>query len=131
MAEGLNRVILLGNLGQDPELRFTQNGQGVLNLRMACSERFKDRDGEFQERTEWVTVTVWGARAAALSKLLNKGEAVCVEGRLQTRSWEKDGVKRYSTEVVANNVVMLGGAQKKQQQEAYDGPSAADDDIPF
>jgi len=131
--EGLNRVTLIGNLGQDPELRFTQGGQGLLNLRMACSERFKNREGEAQERTEWVTVVVWGNRGEALSKILKKGEGICVEGRLQTRSWEaKDGSKRNSTEVVASNVVLLGSGKGKsnESKEPYDGPSG-DDDIPF
>lgn len=110
MAEGLNRVMLIGNLGQDPELRYTQGGQAVLNLRMATTESFMNRDRERQERTEWHTVVMWGKRGEALAKFLSKGSRLCVEGRLQTRSWEaKDGGKRYTTEIVATNVLMLGG----------------------
>jgi single-strand DNA-binding protein len=111
MAEGLNRVILIGNLGQDPELRFTQSGQGVLSLRMATTESYFDSTTkERKERTEWHSVTVWGKRGEALNKILSKGSRICVEGRLQTRSWEdKQGGKRYTTEVVANNLILLGG----------------------
>jgi single-strand DNA-binding protein len=111
MSEGLNRVILIGNLGQDPELRFTQSGQGVLSLRMATTESYFDSTTkERKERTEWHSVTVWGKRGEALNKILSKGSRICVEGRLQTRSWEdKTGGKRYTTEVVANNLILLGG----------------------
>jgi single-strand DNA-binding protein len=111
MAEGLNRVILIGNLGQDPELRYTQSGQGVLSLRMATTESYFDSTTkERKERTEWHSVTVWGKRGEALNKILSKGSRICIEGRLQTRSWEdKSGNKRYTTEVNANNVVLLGG----------------------
>lgn len=111
MAEGLNRVILIGNLGQDPELRFTQSNQGVLSLRMATTESFFDSNTkERKERTEWHSVVVWGKRGEALNKILSKGSRIAVEGRLQTRSWEaKEGGKRYTTEVVANNVILLGG----------------------
>jgi single-strand DNA-binding protein len=111
MAEGLNRVMLIGNLGQDPELRYTQGGQAVLNLRIATNESYLNRDGERQERTEWHSVTVWGKRGEALGKLLSKGKQIFVEGRLQTRSWEdkQGGGKRYATEVVATDVILLGG----------------------
>ena len=110
MAEGLNKVILIGNLGADPELRFTQNQQAVLRLRLATNESFVNKNRERQERTEWHTVVVWGNRAEALNKILSKGRALCVEGRLQTRQWEdRDGNKRSTTEVVANNVILLGG----------------------
>lgn len=111
MAEGLNRVILIGNLGQDPELRFTQSNMGVLSLRMATTESYFDTNTkERKERTEWHTVVVWGKRGEALNKILSKGSRLCVEGRLQTRSWEdKQGNKRYTTEINAQNVILLGG----------------------
>jgi single-strand DNA-binding protein len=111
MAEGLNRVTLIGNLGQDPELRFTQSNMGVLSLRMATTESYFDTNTkERKERTEWHTVVVWGKRGEALNKILSKGSRICIEGRLQTRSWEdKQGNKRYSTEVNAQNVILLGG----------------------
>ncbi|HEX5659510.1 MAG TPA: single-stranded DNA-binding protein [Polyangiales bacterium] len=110
MAEGLNRAILVGNLGMDPELKFTQGGQAVLRIRLATSESYVNKAGERQERTEWHTVIVWGKRAEALNKILSKGRTIWVEGRIQTRSWEdKDGGKRYATEINANNIGLVGG----------------------
>jgi single-strand DNA-binding protein len=111
MAEGLNRVMLLGNLGADPELRVTQGGQAVLKLRIATNESYVDRNNVRQERTEWHRVTVWGKRAEGLGKILAKGDAIFVEGRLQTSSYEKNGEKRYSTEVIANNILLTGGGR--------------------
>lgn len=110
MAEGLNRAILVGNLGMDPELKFTQGGQAVLRIRLATTESYASKTGERQERTEWHTVTVWGKRAEALNKILSKGRTIWVEGRIQTRSWEdKDGNKRYSTEINAQQIGLVGG----------------------
>ncbi len=111
MAEGLNRVMLLGNLGADPELRMTQGGQAVLKLRLATNETYLDRNNVRQDRTEWHRVTVWGRRAEALGKILQKGDLLFVEGRLQTSSYEKNGEKRYSTEVIANNIVLPGSGR--------------------
>ncbi|MCW5835966.1 MAG: single-stranded DNA-binding protein, partial [Labilithrix sp.] len=108
MAEGLNKVMLLGNLGADPELRVTQGGQAILKLRLATTETYLDRNNTRQERTEWHSVTLWGKRGEALSKFLTKGERVFVEGSLRTSSYEKDGEKRYRTEIVASNII-LGG----------------------
>ena len=110
MAEGLNRVMLLGNLGQDPELRMTSGGQAVLKLRLATSETYLDRNKVRQERTEWHSVVVWGKRAEALSKFLTKGSRIFVEGGLRTSSYDdKEGHKRYRTEVVAQNIILSGG----------------------
>jgi single-strand DNA-binding protein len=112
MAEGLNKVILIGNLGMDPELKYTQGGGAVLRLRMATTETYVDKNKQRQERVEWHTVVVWGNRAEALNKILAKGRSIGVEGRLQTRQWEdKDGGKRSTTEVVATNVLLLGGGR--------------------
>ncbi|MCL2448281.1 MAG: single-stranded DNA-binding protein [Polyangiaceae bacterium] len=108
MAEGLNRVMLLGNLGADPELRVTPGGQAILKLRLATNESYLDRNNVRQERTEWHRVTIWGRRAEALGKILQKGDSLFIEGRLQTSSYEKNGEKRYSTDIVASNVI-LGG----------------------
>ena len=109
MAEGLNKAILIGNLGQDPELKFTQGGQAVLKLRLATNETYVNKAGERQDRTEWHTVVVWGKRAEALAKILSKGRAICVEGRIQTRQWEdKEGHKRSTTEINAANIILLG-----------------------
>jgi single-strand DNA-binding protein len=111
MGEGLNRVTLLGNLGADPELRVTPGGQAVLKLRLATNENYLDRNNVRQDRTEWHRVTVWGRRAEALGKILQKGDLLLVEGRLSTSSYEKNGEKRYSTEIVANNIVLPGSGR--------------------
>ncbi len=109
MAEGLNRVLLLGNLGADPELRMTNSGQAVLKMRLATSETYLDRNRQRQERTEWHNVVVWGKRAEGLGKFLTKGSRLFIEGGLRTSSYEdRDGNKRYKTEVVANNVILAG-----------------------
>src|ERR1700749_2325762 len=111
MAEGLNRVMLLGNLGADPELRVTPGGQAILKLRIATTENYLDKNQTRQERTEWHSVTMWGKRGEALSRFLTKGERIFVEGSIRTSSYEKDGEKRYRTEIVANNII-LGGRGK-------------------
>jgi|SRR5271170_1945859 len=109
MAEGLNRVLLLGNLGADPELKVLQSGQAVLKLSLATNESYLDKNNVRQERVEWHRLTVWGKRAEGLAKFLQKGHQLFVEGRIQTSSYEKNGEKRYSTEIVVNNVVVCGG----------------------
>lgn len=110
MAEGLNRVMLLGNLGADPELRYTQSGQPILKLRLATTESYLDSNRVRQERTEWHSVVVWGKRGEALSRILNKGSRIFIEGGLRTSSYDdKDGNKRYRTEIVANDVILAGG----------------------
>ena len=120
MAEGLNKVILIGNLGADPELRYTQGNQPVLSMRLATTEGYVNRAGERQERTDWHNVSLWGKRAEALSKFLSKGRTICVEGRIQYRNWEdRDGNKRTSTDIVATNVILMGGG------------GGFDDDVPF
>ena len=109
MAEGLNRVMLLGNLGADPELRMTSGGQAVLKLRLATSETYVDKNRQRQERTEWHNVVIWGKRAEALAKILTKGTRIFVEGGLRTSSYEdRDGNKRYRTEVVSSNILLQG-----------------------
>jgi single-strand DNA-binding protein len=106
----VNKVILIGNLGADPELKYTPSNRPLCNLSIATNEVFKDKSGQRQERTEWHRVTVWGDQAEHCSKYLAKGRSVYVEGRLQTRSWDdKEGKKRYSTDIVADRVVFLGG----------------------
>jgi single-strand DNA-binding protein len=106
----VNKVILVGNLGADPELKYTPSNRAVCNLSVATNEVWKDKSGQKQEKTEWHRVTVWGEQAENCSKFLTKGRMVYIEGRIQTRSWDdKEGKKRYSTEVVAERVVFLGG----------------------
>jgi single-strand DNA-binding protein len=116
--DGINRVTLLGYLGQDAELRFTQGGQAVLNLRMATTERYKDAGGEWKERTEWHSVVIWGKRGEALSKFLQKGSKVVIEGRLCTTSYEaRDGTKKSKTEIVAQEVHLFGGGPEGERRE--------------
>lgn len=118
--EGMNKVILLGQLGADPELRHTQGGQAVLNLRLATNESWWDKEAnERKERTEWHSVTVWGKRGEGLAKFLTKGSSILVEGRLHYSSYDdKEGVKRFKTEIVAENVVPVGGKRDGDQRQA-------------
>jgi len=105
MSDGMNKVFLCGNLGADPELRYTPNGTAVLNLRLATNDSWVDKEGKKQERVEWHSIVIWGARAEALSKILTKGACIVVDGGLRTSSYEgKDGVKRYKTEVYARDI---------------------------
>lgn len=110
--DGLNRVMLLGNLGADPELHGAKTS--VLKMTLACTEAWFDDRRQRQERTEWVRVAVFGARAEALGKILSKGDRIFVEGSLRTSSYERDGETRYSTEVVAGNVILAGGRRDSE-----------------
>ncbi len=113
MSEGMNKVLLLGNLGGDPELRYTATGTAVLNLRLATNEVWVDKEGKKQDRTEWHNVVIFGPRAEALSKFLGKGSGVLVEGGLRTQSYEgKDGVKRTKTEVWAKDIVLMPSGRR-------------------
>lgn len=123
MAEGLNKVMLFGNLGADPELRTTQGGTAVMKLRLATTERYKDNADQWQDRTEWHRVVVWGKRAEALHRILTKGSTIFVEGSLRTTSYDdKDGVKRYTTEINASNILLGGRSGGGGQRD--DGPPA-------
>lgn len=130
MAEGLNRVTLLGNLGAEPELRQAGDNQ-VLSLRLATTESFVDKQKNKQEKTEWHTVTVWGARAAGLAKILYKGDRILVEGSIATSSYEKDGEKKYITKINAKNIVLCGSKSKPEQKSSSSYDDYTDDDIPF
>jgi len=110
MTQGLNKVMLFGNLGANPELRSTATGTHVLSFRVATTEVYFDKQQQKQERTEWHQVALFGARAEPLSRLLHKGSRVLVEGRLQTTSYDKDGSKRYKTEVIATDLLLGGPA---------------------
>lgn len=125
MSEGMNRVFLVGNIGADPELRHTQGGQAVLNLRIATTEsRYIKEKDKREEFTEWHNVKVWGARGEALSRFLAKGMHITIEGSLRTNTYEKNGERRSSTEVVANNVFTSGGGKKGSQSQDDEPPPA-------
>lgn len=110
MAGGVNKVILIGNLGKDPEVRFTPSGAAVANFNIATNESWTDKSGQKQERTEWHRIVVWGKLAELCGEYLKKGRQAYVEGRLQTREWtDKEGKKNYTTEIVAQTVQFLGG----------------------
>jgi single-strand DNA-binding protein len=150
MARGVNKVILIGNLGQDPETRTTPGGTTVTNIRIATSESWKDKTtGEMKEQTEWHGIVLWNRLGEIAAEYLKKGSQVYIEGRLQTRKWQdKQGNDRYTTEIVASEMQMLGGRGGGTTQETRDtregagkgfAPAAAaggaapdfDDDIPF
>jgi single-strand DNA-binding protein len=118
----INKVILIGNLGQDPELRSTASGSAVVNLRIATTERRKDRDGNWNDHTEWHSVVSFGRTAENVGKYCRKGKQIYVEGRLQTRKWQdRDGRDRYTTEVVADNIRFLGGSSSQSQSQSNYG----------
>jgi single-strand DNA-binding protein len=145
----LNKVMLIGNLGKDPEVRYTTSGTAVASFSLATSERFKNKSGEWEERTEWHNVVLWGRQAEVAGEYLAKGKTVYIEGRLQTRKWQdKEGRDRYTTEVVGEKMQMLGargdergggggrqGGGKPAGEEQFGGYEEpvfnADDDIPF
>jgi len=128
---GVNKVFLLGNLGADPELRYTSGGQAVSDMRVATNRRWQGRDGTMQEDTQWHRIVVWGKQAEQCKEYLSKGRQVFVEGRLQTRSWEdRDGNKRYTTEVVAQNVQFVGGRAGGGGGGGFEPPAPSDQDAP-
>ncbi|KMY65788.1 single-stranded DNA-binding protein [Desulfocarbo indianensis] len=156
MARGINKAILIGNLGADPEMKYTANGTALCTFRLATSETFNDRDGNQQERTEWHRVVAWGKLGEICGKYLAKGRQVYVEGSIRTRSWDdQDGNKRWMTEINARDVQFLGGGGESSGGGGYGGgggggygggggggygggggdyggpPPAGDDDIPF
>jgi single-strand DNA-binding protein len=153
---GVNKVILVGNLGKDPEVRYTPSGQAVANFTIATNEAWTGKDGQKQERTEWHRIVVWGKTAENCGEYLSKGRQVYIEGRLQTREWtNKEGAKQYTTEIVANQVTFLQGGERGQGRGAGrsnagapaddfgppppdldnssggGAPKPSDDDIPF
>lgn len=113
--KSVNKVILIGNLGKDPELKYTPQGTPVAKMAMATNERFKGKDGQWQDRTEWHNVTAWSKLAEIAGQYLKKGSKVYVEGRLETRSWDDkaSGQKKYMTEVVANELVIMDAKETK------------------
>lgn len=135
---GVNKVIIVGRLGKDPEVRHLESGASVANFPVATSEVYKDRNtGERKEQTEWHNVVLWRGLAEIAEKYLNKGDMVFIEGKLRTRSWEKDGITRYTTEIVGDNMTMLspkgsseaGGASAAPTRSQESAPSQASADI--
>ena len=135
---GVNKAIIVGNLGQDPDTRYMPSGSAVTNISIATSEKWKDKQtGEPRERTEWHKVSMFGRLAEIAAEYLRKGSQVYIEGKLRTRKWDKDGQTHYTTEIIADQMQMLGGKQNQQQPSTapatsgQPGPDDFDDDIPF
>lgn len=131
----LNKVLLIGNLGKDPEVRYTASGTAVASFSLATSEKFKNKEGEWEERTEWHNVTLWGRLAEIAGEYLGKGKTVYIEGRLQTRKWQdKDGKDRYTTEIVGEKLQMLSrkdGSNHEEAGQSHEGPGFPEGDDPF
>jgi single stranded DNA-binding protein (ssb) len=134
----LNKVMLIGNVGKDPEIRHLENGVAVVTLPIATSERFKDRNGDVKEQTEWHNVVFWRNLAEIVEKHVRKGSQVFIEGRLRTRNWEdQSGQKRYATEIVADTMRLLGRRPEGQDNKPVSpvspeiDPSEGEDDLPF
>jgi single-strand DNA-binding protein len=130
--KSVNKVILLGNLGKDPEVKYTPQGTPVAKIALATNERYKDKDGQWQDRTEWHNLVLWQRLAEIAGEYLKKGSKVYVEGRLQTRSWEdkQTNQKKYMTEVVVNDLVLLGGRGEGEQRSASTGGNNFDQRAP-
>lgn len=149
MAKSVNKVILIGNLGKDPEVKYTPSGTAVAKFSLATNERYKDKGGEWQDRTEWHNIVAWQRLAEIVGEYVKKGSKLYIEGRLQTSSWDdkESGQKRYKTEVIANDLVLLSGRGTEEGGGRSRGASAAasmdqrvpepdtaqitDEDIPF
>lgn len=127
MAKSVNKVILIGNLGKDPELKYTPSGTAFAKFSLATNERYKDKAGEWQDRTEWHNIVAWQRTAEIAAEYLKKGRSVYVEGRIQTRSWDdkQSGQKKYITEIVANDLVLLGGPREGSEGGGGRGRPAA------
>lgn len=133
----VNKAIVVGNVGRDPEMRYTQSGEAVCNFNIATTETWKDKSGQKQEQTEWHRISMFGKQAEIAGQYLKKGSIVYIEGRIQTRKWtDKEGQERQTTEIRADRMQMLGGRDEKQQQSKPTQSEASssdfgDDDIPF
>jgi single-strand DNA-binding protein len=153
MAKSVNKVILVGNIGKDPEVKYTPSGTAVAKVTLATNERYKDKSGEWQDRTEWHNIVAWQRLAEIVGEYVKKGSKVYVEGRLQTSSWDdkESGQKRYRTEIIANDLVLLSGrgegdsepggrargasasvdVDQRTPHAAEDAAQITDEDIPF
>lgn len=127
MSRSLNKVMIIGNLGKDPESKMTTTGKSVSNFSVALSERYKDKSGNWQDKTEWVNVVVWERLSELASQYLKKGSKVYIEGRISTRSYEKDGATRYITEVVGQELLLLDAKPSNSEQAAQ----SEEEPIPF
>jgi single-strand DNA-binding protein len=129
----INKVILIGNLGADPEIRYTQNGTQVATFNLATTERWRGQDGQTQEQTEWHRIVAWAKLAEICGEYLHKGSRVYIEGKLQTRKWQdQDGVDRYTTEIIAREMKMLSGKEGGGRDAgAEPGPTVYGDEVPF
>ena len=126
---GVNKVILLGNLGKDPEVRYLDNGVAVANFSLATTENYKNKQGERVSQTEWHNIVLWRGLAEVAEKYLKKGASIYVEGKIKTRKWEdKDGNTRYNTEILADNMTMLGGKQSQSDSPTLNSDSVSVDD---
>lgn len=119
--DGLNCCMFVGNLGKDAELKYGQSGTAVLTWSVACTTKYKDKAGDWKERTEWVDCVTFGKRAEGLAKLLTKGRTVFVQGELKTDSWEKDGEKKYKKQILADRVILMGGGKSEERSEPRGG----------
>lgn len=143
ISRGVNKVILIGNVGKDPEIKHLDNGMVIANLRLATSETYKNKNNEKVTNTEWHNVVLFRNQAEVAEKYVKKGDALYIEGRIRTRSWDdKDGNKRYMTEIIGNNMQMLGGGKKSEdtsvsqsnevtESETASGIPDEEDDLPF
>jgi len=129
----MNKAIIVGRLGKYPGARLTSSGKEVCDFSLATSERYKDNSGQQQERTEWHSIVVWGSQAGPCGRYLKKGSMAAVDGKIQTRSWDKDGQKQYRTEIVAQRVEFLDSKKDGQQLSGQqsNNNSPAEDDLPF
>jgi single-strand DNA-binding protein len=128
----VNKVLIIGNLGNDPETRYLPSGDAVTNVSIATTETWKDKDGQKKEATEWHRVAFFGKLAEIAGEYLKKGSSVYVEGKIQTRKWQdKDGQDRYSTEIRADRMQMLGGGKREEKPARDGGVSKMEDDIPW
>lgn len=129
MSKSLNKWQGIGNVGKPPEVKYTPSGKAVANFSMALSERFKDKEGNWQDRTEWVNIVLWEKLAEICGEYVKKGSKIYIEGRLVTRTYEKDGTKKWVTEVVGQELILLDGKPSTSEQAAQ--PVVDDSDIPF
>lgn len=130
---GINKAIIIGRVGKDPEVNYTPSGHAVAKFSVATSEKYKDSSGNTIENTEWHNIVAWRKLAEIIGQYVHKGDMIYIEGKLKTESWEKDGVKHYRTNIEAKDVQFLGGKKQEQGQagQGSNGPIPDDDDIPF